>query len=1356
MTAPSPPDPLTSDPARAAADSIRGYWSQIWRSVLAWLDIGDDELLFLEGAEDFDKVGPTDAEVTQAKDVEGNVTLRSADVLEAIAHSLEHRQRNRGRAVRFRFLSTGGAGVEHGAPFGKGVGGLQLWREARASTDKAVRERDGRKIADFLIAEGKLPKSVQDFIREATDEVLWTELIAPIEWDLKAEATASIIRAVKDKLVVLGSHKHVSSDRAELVAEHLYAHANETATRQRDRSLGRAQLLRLFDETTRQSLPADIYESLISVLGSHLPAQAGVTTIGAQAPAIGSPPPLPPRYFERAAILDDVARRLETTGALVLEAGTGVGKSTIAAGHAAASSAEWGWVDLRGLDAAALGAALDRVNLGLTVEPGIQNLVLDDIAVPGDARPLEGRLARMRATLSARQGKLVVTSGASLPQRLGQALALGVEGSLQIKAFSRAEIARYLVERGCPNKHADTWAAFIELHTSGHAQLVHARVATLESDGFPEPDLADLPTTPPDVIEARAEARRLVSMLDERARELIYRLSLTIGAFTRAQAIAIAGLPPPLQEPGLVLDRLIGPWLEVVIDGLYRVSPLLKGMGSDVNGRSWTIDTHREIGRALARGRVLTPSDASSILMHATFSQDWATIGQLSYGLMRADTETWAALAQSISWFTLVGTGSAAAHLNAEPFTRFLIRLLQFRVTAAEGDSDRSLQILDAFDVELPVDTSDTPLLMARYFFLASVVLRTEVKLPITRLFDVGTEFAALSDRFAGELAGATSPEFDNLIAGPDGQPDKAGLFGFNLTNRLATRADLEALLEAIKGRDKNLLRRLMWFMGARETTAGLVLDRVWLAEREQPTPDWAGLRELFERTAATAKWIGLPGLAHAAAREVVRIDAENLKDPEAALKSADAFGADLGWSPHLENEKASVLLNSDRPAKAMEIWRRLLADWRPRDEFDLQIPYSCRLAAIAAAKLGAWQESAAWLRRARDAIGEDEATFRAGLLMDEGFALWKAGDNVAALDRFTQGCLEIDALPADADDRKAFLVRKWAGHTLMWVAARENGRTPEGYSEPRPAECSNLEDLEHPDLRPTPSAGLWLHLAEFEVGADLGDAVFRQCEAKLSTTPYVPFRVWFGVVRIRQRLRSLAFDDLVDVAADWAEALELARIHFGAGGRDAVDQLPADAPPVDRSQLNVDLIRTALVNAVFALAARRPLTATDIEAWRDGATRSGVSMQIEPWLDFTSKVLVDRSINGAIAMRSAGTDWTVGLVATIQVATDPAVSPTDLMTVHAYWINTFEQARSGIFVATDVEALVSRAWLRMADQAFRLRNPAVTVPPLKSACTSTSMPWPKIGSILLAAVDAIPASVPAEMVAAFRRLLVL
>jgi len=1353
MSSSPPAQPLIIDPSRVAADSIRGYWSQVWRSVLAWLELTDDERLFLEGAEDFDKVGPTDAEVVQAKDVAGNVTLRSEDVLEAIGHTWEHRQRNRGRAVRFRFLSTGGFGVEHGAPFGKGVGGLQLWLEARASTDKVARERNARKIADFLIAEGKLPKPVQDFIRGASDETLWAELIAPIEWDLKAESTASIIQEVKGRLVILGSHKRVSADRAELVAEHLYAHANETATRQRDRSLGRAELLRLFDEKTRQSLPADLYDSLICALGAHLPTPNGATTIGAPAPAIGSPPPLPPRYFERAATLGEVARRLGSDGALVLEGGTGVGKSTVAAGHAAASGEVWGWVDLRGLDAASLVAVLDRVNIGLAIEPGIQGLVLDDIAVPADPRPLERRLSQIRAVLSARDGKLIVTSGVPWPQRLRQALVLGTEGCLQTPAFERSEIARYMIERGCPTEQADTWAAFIEVHTLGHAQLVHARVATLEAQGFPQAKLIDLPTTPPDVIEARSEARRLISTLEQPTRELIYRLSLMVGAFTRPQAIGIAGLPVAIQEPGLVLDALIGPWLEVVMEGLYRVSPLLKSIGTEVNGEAWTTETHRNIGRSLARGRVLTPTDVSSILMHATLSRDWATIGQLSYGLMRADTETWAALAQSLSWFTIVATGAIAAYIDVDPFTRFLIRLLQFRVAAAKGDSERASQIFDMFDAELPSNIAETPLLMARYFFLASVVLRTETKLPMSRFLDVGFEFLALSDRFAAELAEASSPDFDKLMEGPEGRPDKAGVFGFNLATRIRIRADLEALLDACEGRDVVQLRRLFWFMGARETTGGLSMDRVWLAEHSLPAPDWPACRAVFARTLAAAKRIGLPGLAHAAAREIVRIEAENLNDAASALRSADAYGADLGWSPGLENEKATVLSNAGRPAEALEIWRRLLQGWRPRDKFDLQITYSCRLAAIAAGEVGAWAEAADWLRQAREVAEDDQAAYRSGLLIDEGFALWKANDNPAALDRLTQGCIAVDGLPSDAEDRKAFMVRKRAGHTLMWIAAQMSGRTPEGFSEPRPAECSNLDIIEHPDLRSTPSAGLWLHLAQFEVEAGLGDAVFRRCESELTTTPYMPFRMAFGTVRIRQRLNTLALDDLVEVAADWAEGLELGRTYHRLGGLDGAEPLPADTPEFDRSQLNSELILTVMVNAVFALAARRPIVAEDIHTWRQGAARAGVETQLAPWLDFTAKVLVDRSINGARVMRSAGMNWAWGLVATLQVAIDPMVSPTELMTVHGYWINTFQQVRALLFVLADVEALVSRTWLHIAEQAFRLRKPTVTVPALKAACSSALAPWPKIGGILLAAADAMPTSVPPEMIATFRRL---
>ncbi len=47
---------LIADPKRQVNDALRGYVYQIWHSVNAWLDLAEDEILYLEGAEDFDKV----------------------------------------------------------------------------------------------------------------------------------------------------------------------------------------------------------------------------------------------------------------------------------------------------------------------------------------------------------------------------------------------------------------------------------------------------------------------------------------------------------------------------------------------------------------------------------------------------------------------------------------------------------------------------------------------------------------------------------------------------------------------------------------------------------------------------------------------------------------------------------------------------------------------------------------------------------------------------------------------------------------------------------------------------------------------------------------------------------------------------------------------------------------------------------------------------------------------------------------------------------------------------------------------------------------------------------------------------
>jgi len=277
----------------------------------------------------------------------------------------------------------------------------------------------------------------------------------------------------------------------------------------------------------------------------------------------------------------------------VLHGGTGTGKSTLAAEYVAGASIPWGWVDLRGVEPAALLHRLTTIADELHRDEGIAQLVLDDFDIPDDPRSLETALRSIASILRNRAGKLVITSATALPQRLDLALELGAENNLQVPSFSRDEIAAFLMSRGCaPDTLATQWAAFIEVHTQGHAQLVHARIAALESTGFPQPSVQDLTETPPEVLEARTEARRLLERLDIAARELAYRLSLSALVMQRKQVLSIATRAPAIAEPGLAFDKLIGPWIETLRADVYRVSPLIRNAGAEIRGAEWAREAH--------------------------------------------------------------------------------------------------------------------------------------------------------------------------------------------------------------------------------------------------------------------------------------------------------------------------------------------------------------------------------------------------------------------------------------------------------------------------------------------------------------------------------------------------------------------------------------------------------------------------------------------------------------------------------------------------------------------------------------------------------------------------------------------
>ena len=245
---------------------MRGYSYQVLCSVLAWVDLSEGELLFLEGAEDFDHIAGDTATATQVRDTRGsgNITLRSKDTLQALNHFWSHRRRNPGRRTRFRYLTTSQVGLERGDPLGRGVPGIDLWRRAKAAANPDCQTEDLSALHAFLRDQSGLSDDLRDFLGSCSPDDFLNEIVQPIDWDTAAGDAARIRDALRQRLTEFGAGRNVPAPDAERVLSALHEHAWMIAIQEGDRTLDRAGFIRTFDEYTRISVSKPIFTDLVA------------------------------------------------------------------------------------------------------------------------------------------------------------------------------------------------------------------------------------------------------------------------------------------------------------------------------------------------------------------------------------------------------------------------------------------------------------------------------------------------------------------------------------------------------------------------------------------------------------------------------------------------------------------------------------------------------------------------------------------------------------------------------------------------------------------------------------------------------------------------------------------------------------------------------------------------------------------------------------------------------------------------------------------------------------------------------------------------------------------------------------
>lgn len=1323
---------LTNDPARQAHDTIRGYIYQILRSILVWLDLDDDEQLFLEGAEDLDRIDGDDALTEQVKDTigSGNITLRTASVIDAINNFWMHRIRNPDVTIRFRYVTTSGIGVELGAPFGAGRGGLDLWNTLRASTLDADVDDKVASIATFLLNDGNLSAPVKRLFVSTSPADLFKQIIGPMEWLAGQRDGDALVREIKDRLVVHGAADLIAPSDAELAFDALYTAAFDAAKKKDSIPLTRAQFLRIFASATGVHFPK---QDLIALVRAALSPAGGDHAVQSQPLFLEGPPPLPPQYFRRTRAETALVAAL-SGGTVLLHGSTGSGKTLRAA--SAFAGREPLWLTLRDLSPAEAKTRLLAAGEILRAGGVARTLVVDDLDSLSDPRLIEGPLGTLWNRQHALGGQLVITSDRRLPERLAQAAQLDTARELQMQPFDTPEIEAFLRQNGCPDERATLWSKLLELSTLGHPQLVNARVRTLSANDFPQPEASDLLCTSDDVDRIKFEARRLISALPDGARELLLRASLTTGRLSRQRLMSVGRLQEAVAEPGAAIDIIVGPWLEMTDDGEFRVSPLARGAADKLRGQGWTKAMHGQLAWIYLLDRTVSPWDISSILMHCYISGTAGPLVYVSQAMFSAGEETWTAVGEACGFYAALGLDTSNPLPFERPLDIFVFRILQYRI-AAEADPAAAMRIAEKIEEEFAAAPDDDPKGFFRFLYLSQFLTILKIRYPIALIvaralefFDVAQE---LETTLPERMARAGMETDDELPPGGYAQFAAVRLF-----SHIQDIDEFASLFEALKARTADDARVLLDCIGVPDDMSSVLVERLWLAQHAAKDGRWVPFREKLRDAYDFSVKVGANSMARAIGPVLLRTINEDIGDAAGAVSEAIQLGAIVAHDPVYVCALAKVTSDAGNYSGAKDLWREALPRWPKADE-DIGAAFAHRSAAIASGRNGDWTVAATYFDTAKLLVKDgSQPTFAIGLATDAALARFMAGARAEAVAEFAAVLAALEPMQADYEREPLLSLQRRAGGVFKAISVWTSGERSEDELTRLTGICSNLDPFETDASVAPPLDGLRMDLITLELafGNSL-DGSLRE-GPRLRASRFMSFRATSGTVLFTLAQRTLDFDEVVSDGLCQLDAFAMLAEQIATNDPNVM----AEYDGIGRtwSPSSDELLVGNMIAAVFGLAAANQLDRLPLARWRaDGAAhpQGGRVVQL---VDHLEGLFVTGTIGAwASVIDCPATDWALHAASTLAATLLERLAPDALLVTQALWVHYLKEPHLAPLVANDLEFLVTQQWRLCMKTPTLFGLHASSLSPLATALESPAQGWRKVRAVLQAALSLVP-----------------
>ncbi len=676
---------------RDAYTSIRGYRYQVDMSLVRWLDLQPGEVLELEAGEDIDQISEyLSAEgvqqqrlFEQIKHRQGeSLTMRSPEAIAAIVNFYVHRATYPEQRLLFRYTTNASFGRERRSPMPNKMPALQAWEQIRQGLLRApLLDQALAGIRYFLDHAGK-PEDIGETLwsQFCADLQQWTstnllDFIQAFEWSNQAADVLDLRQILHQRLLDEGYA--VDLLQAERRYEHLFLYVLHLLS-QADKKLLTIEdrqthltLPVLGDEERRQlqalllkvpSLEYDIAElqrgaaeqrKTMAQFNARVQQLAGQQEVDvavlytSKTPNL-SIPPLVEHLSHRPTAVKVLRTQVMTHDWTALRGNAAVGKTQLAILLAHQVEMRCIWIDFGAersieqccvrLDAAcsSLFAQKPSDSWSLWYPQLPQQLGSPALVVLDSLPQLSGRDSlseRLLALTTACQGtgiRLLSISMHPLPKYLQDRFRSRNLYKTIVPPFSNQEVAEMLRTYDAPASIDEHITAIGSLGRR-HPLLVQAIIEYLQSLDWQLTDEAYRALfSQAHAAEVNAETltRLIHTIHDQSSRDLLYRLSLIAHAFSLEEVQALAQVSPSIAYPHERLQPLIGPWVEHDQNNMYRVSPLIHTLGSDL-----TPQTRRACHEVLAesllhKGRV-SPGEVGEAIVYLLGAERFKRAGWL-------------------------------------------------------------------------------------------------------------------------------------------------------------------------------------------------------------------------------------------------------------------------------------------------------------------------------------------------------------------------------------------------------------------------------------------------------------------------------------------------------------------------------------------------------------------------------------------------------------------------------------------------------------------------------------------------------------------------------------------------------